>query len=107
LFSGRQPNVPAFGFFRAPDAGEFGLAVSFVLPRWSLKALLLALPVLVVAFGVVLGASQLAAGMGDASGARWLLWWAIAALILLVIDGILLLALLGLRAAAEDDRQAR
>lgn len=99
--------MPAFGFFRPPNAGEFGLAVPFVLPRWSLKALLLALPVLVVAFGVVLGASQLAAGMGDAPGARWLLWWAIAALILLVIDAILLLALLGLRAAAEDDRQGR
>jgi hypothetical protein len=74
-----------------------------LIPRWSLKTLVLALPALVVAFGVVLGASQLAAGMGDDAGARLLRWWAMAALILLVIDAILLLALLGLRAVTADE----
>ena len=75
-----------------------------MIPRWSLKALVLALPALVVAFGVVLAASQLAAGLGDPAGERLLRWWAIAVLILLVCDAVLLLALLGLRAVEADER---
>jgi hypothetical protein len=63
----------------------------------------LALPVLVVAFGVLLGASQLAAAIGDEAGAGQLRWWAIAALILLVIDALLLLAMLGLRALEQGE----
>jgi hypothetical protein len=75
-----------------------------VIPRWSLKALVLALPVLVIALAVILGASQLAAGLGDPAGERLLRWWAIAALILLVCDAVLLLALLGLRAIEADEQ---
>jgi len=70
-------------------------------PRWLLTTLVFALPILVVAFGVVLGASSLAAGLGDASGSRGLFWFAMAALIFLVIDALLLIALLGIRALEE------
>lgn len=72
-----------------------------MIPRWLLTTLVFALPILVVAFGVVLGASSLAAGLGDASGARGLFWFAMAALILLVIDALLLITLLGIRALEE------
>jgi hypothetical protein len=66
-------------------------------PRWLLTFLVLALPILVVTFAVVLGASAMAGGMGDAAGARGLFWVATAALIVLVIDVLLLLGLLGIR----------
>ncbi|HZN34287.1 MAG TPA: hypothetical protein VFB80_10725 [Pirellulaceae bacterium] len=75
-----------------------------MIPRWSLKTLVFALPVLVVAFGVLMGASQLAAALEDAGGARLLLRLAIAGLILLAIDAVLLLAVLGLRAIDADER---
>jgi hypothetical protein len=71
-----------------------------------LKALVLALPVLIVAIAVVLCAAALAAGMGDEPGARLLRWWAIAALLLLAIDAILLLAVLGMRALEHEERDA-
>jgi hypothetical protein len=74
-----------------------------VIPRRFLAALVLALPVLVVAFAVLAGASLLAGGMGDAIGAAALKWVAVAALILLAIDALLLLAALGIRAAQEDE----
>ena len=72
-----------------------------MIPRWFLTALVFALPILVVTFGVVLGAASLAGGLGDAAGSRGLFWFAMAALILLVIDALLLLAVLGIRAANE------
>jgi hypothetical protein len=72
-----------------------------MIPRWLLTTLVFALPILVVTFGVVLGASSLAAGLGDAAGSRGLFWFAMAALILLVIDALLLLAALGIRALRE------
>ena len=76
-----------------------------MIPRWSLKTLVFALPVLVVMFAVVLGASQLAGAMGDSGGARLLQWWAVAALVLLAIDAVLLLALLGVRAVEAEERR--
>jgi hypothetical protein len=72
-----------------------------MIPRRLLTTLVFALPILVVAFGVVLGAAELAKALGDAAGARGLSWIAIAALILLVIDALLLLGALGLRALEE------
>jgi len=72
-----------------------------MIPRRLLTTLVFALPVLVVSFGVLLGAAELANGLGDAAGARGLFWTAVAALILLVIDAVLLLGILGLRALAE------
>ena len=72
-----------------------------MIPRWLLTTLVFALPILMVTFGVVLGASSLAAGLGDAGGSRGLFWFAMAALILLIIDVLLLVAALGIRALAE------
>jgi hypothetical protein len=74
-----------------------------VIPRRYLAALVLALPVLVVTFAVLAGASFLARGVGDAPGAAALKWVAFGSLIVLVIDAILLLAILGIRAVQEED----
>lgn len=64
----------------------------------TLTVLVLALPVLVVAFAVVMGGWGLSQGMGDPAGATALRWVAIACLMLLVMDGVLLLMVLGLNA---------
>ena len=48
------------------------------------------------------GAAALAGGLGDAAGSRGLFWFAIVALVLLVIDVILLVAALGVRALESD-----
>ena len=77
-----------------------------MIPRWFLAGLVFALPILLVTFAVVLGASALAGGLGDVAGSRGLFWFAMAALILLVIDILLLLAVLGIRAVNESrDRE--
>jgi hypothetical protein len=73
-----------------------------VIPRPLLLVLVYALPVLVVAFAVILGAAQLAAAMGDAAGGRALVWVAVGALILLVIDVLLLVGVLGLKSLGAD-----
>jgi hypothetical protein len=73
--------------------------------RRALPVLVLALPVLVVTFAVLAGASLLAGGMRDAAGAVALRWIAIGALIALAIDALLLLGVLGFRAAQEDEEQ--
>ncbi len=64
----------------------------------TLTVLVLALPILVVAFAVVMGGWGLAQGMGDPAGATALRWVAVACLMLLVMDGVLLLMVLGLNA---------
>jgi hypothetical protein len=77
--------------------------IDLVIPRRYLASLVLALPVLVVTFAVLAGASFLTAGLGDAPGARGLRWVAGGALIVLVVDAILLLAALGIRAVENED----
>ena len=72
-----------------------------MIPRWFLTTLVFTLPILAVTFGVVLGASALTSALGDAAGAYGLFWCAMAALIGLVIDGLLLLVTLGIRAVDE------
>jgi hypothetical protein len=72
-----------------------------MIPRWLLTTLVFSLPILAIAFGVVLGASLLTRALGDSAGSYGLFWIAMAALILLVIDGLLLLVVLGLRALDE------
>jgi hypothetical protein len=67
-----------------------------------LTVLVLALPLLVVAFSVLMGGSALAAATEDASGARALRWVAIAVLMLTVVDVVLLVGVLGLKALASD-----
>jgi hypothetical protein len=78
-----------------------------VIPRRYLVVPVLALPVLVVTFAVLAGATFLAAALGDAPGAAALKWVALGSLIVLVIDAIVLLALLGIRAVQEDEDQTR
>jgi hypothetical protein len=72
-----------------------------MIPRWFLTTLVFALPILAIIFGVVLGASLLTSALGDAAGSYGLFWFAMVALIVLVIDALLLLALLGIRALDE------
>jgi len=72
-----------------------------MIPRWFLTTVVFALPILAVAFGVVLGASALTSALGDAAGAYGLFWCAMGALISLVIDALLLLVTLGIRAVDE------
>ena len=72
-----------------------------MIPRSLLAILVFALPILVVTFGVVLGASALADGLGDVAGSRGLFWVAMATLVLIVIDALLMLVVLGLRALDE------
>lgn len=67
--------------------------------------LVLALPVLIVAFAVLMGGWGLAQGLGDPGGAAALRWIAIACLLLLVMDALLLLLALGLSAIEERDRR--
>ena len=74
-----------------------------MIPRHYLVPLVLALPVLVVTFAVLAGAALLAQGLGDQGGYRGLLWAAISALMLLVIDAMLLLAALGIKAVSQED----
>ena len=73
-----------------------------MIPRWLLATYVLALPVLGVAFGVVLAAAALASGLGDPAGARGLFWAAMTLLILLVTDLLLLVATLGLIALDQN-----
>jgi hypothetical protein len=74
-----------------------------MIPRRLLTMLVFTLPVLVVGIAVVLVAAELADELGDPAGARGLFWTAMAGLIALVIDALLLLGILGLR-ALEDPR---
>jgi len=78
-----------------------------MIPRRLLTTLVFALPVLVVGIAVVLVAAALAEKLGDAAGALGLFWTAMAALIALVIDALLLLGILGLRALEESRDENR
>jgi hypothetical protein len=74
-----------------------------MIPRPLLTILVLAIPVLGLTFGAGLGGSALAGALGDAAGAYGLFWLGMIALLILVIDAILLLVILGLRALDERD----
>jgi hypothetical protein len=69
--------------------------------RRPLVVLVSGLFVLVVAFAVLSGASNLSATIGDRVGALWLWRFAVGCLLLLVVDGFLLLAILGWNALEE------
>ena len=76
-----------------------------MIPRWMLTTLVFGLPILVVTFGVLAGASALAQALGDTAGARGLLWVGIVTLIFLVVDVLLLVGVMGIRAIeAMDER---
>lgn len=72
-----------------------------MIPRWLLATFVLALPVLAVAFGVVMAATALAGSLGDAAGSRGLFWAAMTLLMLLVTDVLLLIATLGIWALGQ------
>lgn len=74
-----------------------------MIPRPVLKTLVLALPLLVCTFAVVLGVSALTQAMQDEVGARALRWISVGVLVLAVIDMLLLLGVLGLHALNDDD----
>lgn len=73
-----------------------------MIPRPLLLVLVYALPILVVALAVLLGAAFVAQSLGDAAGSKALLGVAIGALILLVIDVLLLVGVLGLQALDSE-----
>ena len=79
-----------------------------MISRRFLTTLVFALPILALTFGVVLGPSSLTKALGDAAGSYGLLWCAVAALILLIIDALALLIVLGLRALDQthDDEDS-
>jgi hypothetical protein len=80
---------------------------SQMIPRSVVAVLVLGLPVLILIFGVTMGASALTGAMGDAAGSYGLFWCAMAALMLMIIDSLLLLAVLGLRALDDWHDQDR
>jgi hypothetical protein len=73
-----------------------------VVPRRLLFALVVALPVLVVAFAVVMGGQALARATGDTVGSSVLFYVAMAALMLLVVDLVLVVAVLGVNALGQQ-----
>ncbi len=72
-----------------------------MIPRPLLVILVFAWPLLVVAFAVVLGAAALAQATQDLPGALVLRWIAMGLLMLAVVDLVLLVGVLGVRALAE------
>jgi len=77
-----------------------------VVPRSFLKTLVFALPLLVVAFSVIMGGYALAHATDDGAGATVLWWVAMACLMLICVDLVLLVGALGANALGpEDSRQ--
>lgn len=72
-----------------------------MIPRSILAILVFALPLLVVAFAVVLGGAALAQATLDLAGAQVLRWIAMSVLMLAVLDLILLVGVLGFNALAD------
>ena len=74
-----------------------------MIPRQILTVLVFALPVLVVAFGVLMGGFLLAQAVQDSPGAEVLRWIAIGVLLLMVTDIVLLVGVLGIHALGDQD----
>ncbi len=72
-----------------------------MIPRSILAILVFALPLLVVAFAVVLGGAALARATLDLAGAEVLHWIAMSMLMLAAVDLILLVGVLGIHALAD------
>lgn len=77
-----------------------------VIPQRILTILVFALPVLVVAFAVLMGGSVLAQAMEDTPGARVLRWIAISTLMLTIADVVLLVGVLGIKALGDQDNRS-
>ena len=74
-----------------------------MIPRRILTVLVFSLPVLVVAFGVLMGGFVLAQATEDAAGAKVLRWVAVSALMLTIADVVLLVGVLGIKALGDHD----
>lgn len=74
-----------------------------MIPRPILATLVFALPLLIVAFAVLMAGGTLAQAMGDTGGALVLRWIALGLLMLTAVDLVLLVGVLGIRAL--DDRE--
>ena len=72
-----------------------------VIPRPILAILVFTLPLLVVAFGVLMGGATLAQATLDLAGAQVLRWMALSILMLGVVDLVLLVGVLGINALAD------
>ena len=77
-----------------------------VIPRRILTILVFALPVLVVAFGVLMGGSILAQAVEDAPVAKVLRSIAIGIMMLTITDVVLLVGVLGIRALGDEDNRS-
>lgn len=66
-----------------------------MVPKPALIVLVYALPILVVAYGVLMGGATLASAVQDAVAALAMRWIAAGCLVLLVIDLVLLIGVLG------------
>ncbi len=77
-----------------------------MVPRRILVLLVYGLPILIVAFAVLMGGGMLAQALGDTVGARVLQWVAVACLMLIVTDLVLLVGALGINSLvkAEEPR---
>lgn len=73
-----------------------------MIPRRILAILVYALPLLIVCCVVVLGAATLAHATGDEGGAQVLRWVSLSFLMLTIVDLVLLVGVLGLKALAEE-----
>lgn len=71
--------------------------------RPVLLVLLLALPVLLVAFAVLMGGYGLTSATGDAAAAAVLWWIGMALLGLILVDLVLLVGALGVAAVVSDN----
>lgn len=76
-----------------------------VIPRRILTVLVFALPVLVVAFGVLMGGAVLAQALEDSPAAKVLRWIAISTLMLTIADVVLLVGVLGIKALGDHDNR--
>lgn len=73
--------------------------------RRLLSILVFSLPIIVVAFGIVMGSHALFVAAGDAAAAVATRWVGGSLAMLLVMDLILLVAMLGIRQLAEESRE--
>lgn len=102
----RFPVVPLTGTVQINKIGKFGQLLTGgyrVMFRRLLTPLVLALPVLIVAFAVLMGGHALATAMNDLTAARALLWVALSCLMLLCGDVLLMVGMLGLQALARRE----
>jgi hypothetical protein len=75
-----------------------------VIPKKILRGLVYALPLLIVSLAVLSGGALLTRAMQDLAASQVFAWIAAAVAMLVVVDLILLVGVLGLRALGPDDR---